>query len=685
VTLADQTAGRTDDHAASAGVGPLTVRQLSESLIGGPVTDHILWWAPDVAALTTVLLERSHAFRFVVSPPENGSWPPQFEGYDDSFAVLVSRTATRWCSAMGGSDLDRPPELVLALWARFMTNLDTPLAEMAAGRSWELCEAVLALHAIADESSAGCTGTYPRSAPGAVHIARAREMLTRTGSMARFPADRVAHTPKTRTTGVGITHRSLSRYTSTTTARIPTVWHRAPLQRSGTEPSALHANILLLPWPLRIRESDFVPVPGSVRRPEREPFGFFNYTPSEPLDLGLVDRLLTAAIDEVDGVDVVVMPEGALAAIEVPAMEAVLGKHGVSLLVSGIREEPPAPGRFPGNAVHVGVRIGEEWSHHRQNKHHRWFLDAGQIEQYNIPGALHPAVRWWEAMDVPERSVHILELSARVTIAAVVCEDLARLDGVAEQLRSVGPSLVITHLLDGPQLASRWTARYASVLADDPGSSVLTITAYGMVRRSRPRGLPPSNVIALWKDPVRGLREIPMEDGAQGVILKTVFGRSARYAADGRAPADDATDLYVAGVSQVRADPSSQTSTESSAARVTEVQAPALDAVDLGVLASWAEAVARTAGTGGPVESVLTESAADAPWRAGLGIEAPSDDLATALSELAELTRRVCGTGTPLTPQQMLATLRGEAAGSEPMRRLVRGSLVGALEASLRP
>jgi hypothetical protein len=664
--------------------GPLTVRQLGESLTGRPVTDDLLSWAPDVAALTTVLLERSHAFRFVVSPPENGSWPPQFEEYDDPFAVVVSRAATRWCAAMGGPDFERPPELVLSLWTRFVEHLDTPLSEMAAGRPWALCEAVLALHAIADEASAGCTGAHPRSAPGAVHVARAREMLTRTGSMARFPADRVAHTPKTRTTGVGITHRSLSRYTSTTSGGIPTVWHRAPLQRAGTDPSARRANVLLLPWPLRIRESDFVPVPGSVRRPEREPFGFFNYVPSEPLDLGLVDRLLEAARDEVDAVDVVVMPEAALAATEVPAMETVLAKHRVSVLITGIREEPPAPGRFPGNAVHVGVLIGDEWSHHRQNKHHRWFLDAGQIEQYNIAGALHPTVRWWEAMDVPQRSVHILELGAGVTLAAVVCEDLARLDGVAEHLRSVGPSMVITHLLDGPQLASRWTARYASVLADDPGSSVLTITAYGMVRRSRPRGLPPSNVIALWKDPVRGLREIPMEDGAQGVILKTVLGRSARYAADGRAPADDATDLYVAGVHQVRADPSPRTSTPPATAPDGEFPAPALDAVDLGVLASWAEAVARAAAAGGPVDAVLAEAEAGAPWRARVGVDEPSEALASGMQVLAELTRKVRGSGGPATPQAMLTALRGEPGGPDPMRRLVRRTLAGALDAALR-
>ena len=165
--------------------------------------------------------------------------------------------------------------------------------------------------------------------------------------------------------------------------------------------------------------------------------------------------------------------------------------------------------------MHLGVHVGGCWSHYRQNKHHRWFLDESQINQYHLAGALHPSVRWWEAMEVPRRSLQFLELSEGLTLVAVVCEDLARLDEVAELLRDVGPTLVVTILLDGPQLASRWTARYASVLADDPGTAVLTLTAYGHGASAAGRpGMPPSTVVALWKDPTRGLREISLEPGA---------------------------------------------------------------------------------------------------------------------------------------------------------------------------
>lgn len=54
------------------------------------------------------------------------------------------------------------------------------------------------------------------------------------------------------------------------------------------------------------------PLEGSVQRPAKEPFGFFEFAPSERLDLDLASRMIVAARDEVDSVDVVVLPESAV-------------------------------------------------------------------------------------------------------------------------------------------------------------------------------------------------------------------------------------------------------------------------------------------------------------------------------------------------------------------------------------
>src|SRR5262249_12702355 len=102
--------------------------------------------------------------------------------------------------------------------------------------------------------------------------------------------------------------------------------------------------------------------------------------------------------------------------------------------------------------------------------------------------------------------VEFIETGDGITVVSLVCEDLAQIDDVADVVRSVGPTMIYTPVLDGPQLSSRWAARYASVLADDPGSAVVTLTSYGMVLRSRPHGRALSPVVGLWKDPVRGPR-----------------------------------------------------------------------------------------------------------------------------------------------------------------------------------
>jgi hypothetical protein len=246
--------------------------------------------------------------------------------------------------------------------------------------------------------------------------------------------------------------------------------------------------------------------------------------------------MLVAALDEVPSVRVVVLPESAVDRDEIDDLEALLARHGVVGLITGVRARPDRPGQFPGNWVHLGLWTGEQWVHIKQSKHHRWSLDESQIHQYHLGGALHPHVRWWEAMEVPQRSLQLIEVGEGATVVSLVCEDLAQIDHVADMIRSVGPTIVVTPLLDGPQLSARWSARYASVLADDPGSAVLTLTSYGMVQRSRPPGRNSSAVVALWKNPDKGIREISLEAGAQGILLSASTDRAMRRTADGRWP-----------------------------------------------------------------------------------------------------------------------------------------------------
>ena len=92
---------------------------------------------------------------------------------------------------------------------------------------------------------------------------------------------------------------------------------------------------------------------------------------------------------------------------------------------------------------------------------------------------------YWEHIGIQKRVLYFATLNA-MTWTVLVCEDLARQDPAADLIRAVGPNLLIALLMDGPQLSRRWPARYASVLAEDPGTSVLTLTSLGMAERSRP-------------------------------------------------------------------------------------------------------------------------------------------------------------------------------------------------------
>jgi hypothetical protein len=114
-----------------------------------------------------------------------------------------------------------------------------------------------------------------------------------------------------------------------------------PTRHRGTDITSEFAT-LLLPWPMRVRESDFHPLEGSVQRLTDEPFGFFNFAPAESLDLDLLDRVLVAAREEVNSVDVVLLPESAINEEEIAPLEDLLHRHGVNFVHAGGRRSEPA-------------------------------------------------------------------------------------------------------------------------------------------------------------------------------------------------------------------------------------------------------------------------------------------------------------------------------------------------------
>jgi hypothetical protein len=107
-------------------------------------------------------------------------------------------------------------------------------------------------------------------------------------------------------------------------------------------------------------------------------------------------------------------------------------------------------------------------------------------------------------------------------------------DPVQTVIRSVGPNLVIALLMDGPQMTKRWPARYATVLAEDPGSAVLTLTSLGMIKRSYIPGDPEARQIALWKEAGGTTRELSLPCNAQALLVKLVSSWEENFTSDGR-------------------------------------------------------------------------------------------------------------------------------------------------------
>ena len=147
---------------------------------------------------------------------------------------------------------------------------------------------------------------------------------------------------------------------------------------------------------------------------------------------------------------------------------------------------------------------------------------------------LDPRYKWWEQIDVSYRNCYVTLFRPRATLSVLVCEDLARYDPVLTVMNAIGPNLVVALLMDGPQLEQRWPGRYATVLADDPGSAVLTVTSLGMVVRSTMPGEPQNREIALWKEPGGRARTLKLPKGDHAVLLSLTSRPVEQFTLDGR-------------------------------------------------------------------------------------------------------------------------------------------------------
>ena len=117
-----------------------TPASIWHALAGSPITDEFLDWPADLFALTHVILERSEAYRFVLSPPQGKKWPPnRFSEWPD----MVEEAARQW-SIWIENGKTAFPSLLANEWGVFRDRAGMPLDDLAEGRDWQMSVASLA-------------------------------------------------------------------------------------------------------------------------------------------------------------------------------------------------------------------------------------------------------------------------------------------------------------------------------------------------------------------------------------------------------------------------------------------------------------------------------------------------------------------------------------------------------------
>jgi len=506
--------------------------------------DKFLMWPPDVFALVASLLLKSGAYCYAVSgwkrPETNLEW------------VKTMRTLGKeWRTKL------KPPANVLSWRQTIIDNKTEPVFKVR--DCDELCKALLSLSAAADEAcrGVGCTVSSDDTDRFLGEASQLLQISAKTldvSTLCKLVDHSVVRVlPKLHTPQSGITIRSLTHHLALCPAGdVRAKWAERPHPKNPIDRYCL--NLLLAPWPVTVSPFHFKNVRPTdaelLNMPDR--FGFFEYDPPGPLpgapDVAeRIEQMVKNACLVVDRIDGVVFPEISLTETEYQQVSAVLMPKDI-FLICGVREAPQGEQRAGKNYLRFDIPVdlervtnqattsaGEFFSH-SQEKHHRWRLEKRQIVQYGLGSCLDIEWNWWEHISIDKRELYFVVLEDWLTVCALICEDLARQDPVSEIVRAVGPNLVIALLMDGPQLAQRWPARYATVLADDPGSSVLTLTSVGMSELSRPPSIQTrSRAVALWKDAKTGdAVTIELPPNTDGVVLSLSRERQTEWSADGR-------------------------------------------------------------------------------------------------------------------------------------------------------
>ncbi len=519
----------------------------------------------DIFAYTGHLLERSGAYHHVapeLQEPTVGNYRKIV--VDATMRARAAKLGAEWLQQpLGeGRRLPNVPSAVDDLWRSLSKykkeKVFHPYRDQAPAPAWwSIC---LELFMIADEASQGVgfsddnpfysivAGGYVREDLESGNVFRRVQRAP--FSLSTAAEDLLCVQAKARTPSIGCTLRSLSHHLALLPPRgqVRARWVEPPFG-STTKEDDESLGLLLVPFPYGVVDDCFRPA-------GLDPGGKWGWFDTEQMWLpkdddhrrrrALIDfilSLLSSARSSGERVDAVVLPELALNHAQFMGLARELAKDGqIDFLISGLSgDQHGRPGNFVGIVPFFllgDARSAEITGWDRlvliREKHHRWKLDSNQIDAYALK-ALDRTKNWWERLDILTRSLDILVYRGKTTITTLICEDLARVDPCQALVRAVGPNLLIALLMDGPQFGARWPGRYATVLAEDPGVSVLTFTSFGLIARQNDAGhYDQACSVGLWKDEITGIKKLELPREADALLLNLRGNSKCEYTLDGR-------------------------------------------------------------------------------------------------------------------------------------------------------
>ncbi|SEO79228.1 hypothetical protein [Mucilaginibacter sp. OK283] len=545
----------------------VTLKSIAKSIYEDWSLDDWLQWPPDAFALFGTIINKTGLYKLCLLDPDWWNTDDWHDVIDDLSNLWVKSASNLLLGKKDYTALkDKEPFKAHFIeiqkdWDRkkafdinhfrVLSNLYKANPTQEQEDAKKLAKALLYVYIVADVSCAGLGFLgQPLDKDDFSHrifMSVANLLLNNTGSLSTINKFHGLVLPKMRTPQSGMVSRSLTHHLTFHTTEVEVIWRTFPKLEEGNQ----SLNILAVPYPYHIDPTDFEIVPDNHQ--------YVRYFRGNILGKGNDDIFLSRLVKKVvqyakeqNDIDILVLPETALSEKQyqnmlekfVKAFEEEKKCKRLPIIVVGIMKKNSKTTGYPGvdetfhNEARMGAFFAGTWYTTTQRKHHRWQLNTSQIEQYQLESHLDVNRLWFEYSSIAQRRLTILAPNGWLAMTTLICEDLARQEPVSEVIQGIGPTLLMALLSDGPQLPNRWSARYANILADDPGTAVLSLTSSGMANRSV---IPPDAVVTdtglvvgLWKDVIGGLTKLPLEETNHALFFTVSSTFKNEYTLDGR-------------------------------------------------------------------------------------------------------------------------------------------------------